>query len=63
MRQEVIFGIIAFEIDYLIHLIGILPSQRIEDAKKSRVSLHLCVFGLGRVVLHIIPAFVLGSAV
>lgn len=62
LRQEVIFGIIAFEIDYLSHLIGVLPAQRIEDAEKGSVGLHLCAFGLGRVVLYIIPAFVLGSA-
>ena len=62
LGQEVKFGIITFEIDYLTHLIGVLPAQGIEDAEKSSVRLQFCAFRLRGVVMHIIPAFVLGSA-
>lgn len=62
LGQEVIFSIIEFEIDYLTHFIGILPTQGIEDTKKSSIRLHFCAFGLGRIVLHIISTFILGSA-
>lgn len=61
--HEIIFGVIKFEVDYLVDPLCIVLPQIIKNIEHLRVNLHLTIPHPRRQVLYIIPSLVLIAAV
>lgn len=63
INHEIIFGVIKFEVDYLVDPIGVVLAQVVKIIEHLRISFHLRVPHPRRDVMYIIPALILVVAV